>query len=144
MTPCATRVPRPSKLSDPHFLLMEFPQFGHCRGVTPGRVFQPATKTPGIWSSMCSWRRVVDLPKANQLLKYKPEAVATLNSYANMCKQVCRNTISCCAQVEKQRRLIFEKVIDNLSLCLVITECSMTLRSKEDTAWAKLGVRRQQ
>ena len=28
---------------------------------------------------------VVDLPEANQLLKYKPEAVPTLNSRDNMC-----------------------------------------------------------
>ena len=34
-----------------------------------------------------SWRGVVDLPEANQLLKYKPEAVPTLNSYDNMCGQ---------------------------------------------------------
>ena len=87
LTPCLNGVPRPSKLSDPHFLLMEFPLFGHCRGITPGRVFQPTTKTPGIWSSTCSWRRVVDLPKANQLLKYITEAVPTLKLYANMCKQ---------------------------------------------------------
>ena len=66
-------------------------------------MFQLATKTPVIWSSTCSWSRVVDLPKANQLLKYKPEAVSTLNSYANMCKQVRRNTISCCAQLEKTK-----------------------------------------
>ena len=33
-----------------------------------------------------SWRGVVDLPAANQLLKYITEAVPTLNSYANMCK----------------------------------------------------------
>ena len=85
LTPCATGVPMPSKLSDPHFLLMEFPQFGHCRGVAPGRVFQPATKHPRIWRSMFSWRRVVELPEANQLLKYIPEAVPTLNSYANIC-----------------------------------------------------------
>ena len=32
-----------------------------------------------------SWRGVVDLPEANQLLNYKPEAVLTLNSYDNMC-----------------------------------------------------------
>ena len=32
-------------------------------------------------------RRVVDLVEANQLLKYIPEAVPTLNSYANMCRQ---------------------------------------------------------
>ena len=32
-----------------------------------------------------SWRGVMDLPEANQLLKYKPEAVPTLNSYDNMC-----------------------------------------------------------
>ena len=31
------------------------------------------------------WRGVVDLPEANQLLKYKPEAVPTLNSCDNMC-----------------------------------------------------------
>ena len=50
-----------------------------------------------------SWRGVVGLPEAFLLLKYIPEAVPTLNSYADMCKQVRRNTISCCAQVEKQR-----------------------------------------
>ena len=33
-----------------------------------------------------SLRGVVDLPEENQLLKYIPEAVHTLNSYANMCK----------------------------------------------------------
>ena len=32
-----------------------------------------------------SWKRVVDLLEANQLLKCKPEAVPTLNSYDNMC-----------------------------------------------------------
>ena len=32
-----------------------------------------------------SWRGVVDLPEANQLLKYKPEAVPILNSYDTMC-----------------------------------------------------------
>ena len=32
-----------------------------------------------------SWRGVVDLPEANQLLKYIPEAEPTLNSYDNMC-----------------------------------------------------------
>ena len=61
LTPCTTGMPRPSKLSDPHFLPMKFPQFGHCRGVTPGMVFQPATKPPGIWKSTCSRRRVVEL-----------------------------------------------------------------------------------
>ena len=74
------------RLSDPQFLPMEFPQFGHCRGVTPGRVFQPATELPGIWRSTCSWRGVVDLPEATQLLKYLPEAVPTLNPCANTCK----------------------------------------------------------
>ena len=39
LTRCATGVPGPAKLSDPQLLPMEFPQFGHCRGVTPGRVF---------------------------------------------------------------------------------------------------------
>ena len=34
-----------------------------------------------------SWRNVVDLSEANQLLKYKPEAVPTLSSYDNMCAQ---------------------------------------------------------
>ena len=48
LTPCEIRVPRPSKLSDLHFLQMEFPQFGHCRGITPIRVFQTATKPPRI------------------------------------------------------------------------------------------------
>ena len=32
-----------------------------------------------------SWRGVVYLPEANQLLKYIPEAEPTLNSYDNMC-----------------------------------------------------------
>ena len=32
-----------------------------------------------------SWRGVVDLLEANQLLKYIPEAVPTINSYDNMC-----------------------------------------------------------
>ena len=32
-----------------------------------------------------SWRGVVDLPEANLLLKYIPEAVPTINSYDNMC-----------------------------------------------------------
>ena len=31
-------------------------------------------------------KRVVDLQEADQLLKYIPESVPTLNSYANMCK----------------------------------------------------------
>ena len=31
-----------------------------------------------------SWRGVVDLPEANQLLKNKPEAGPNLNSYDNM------------------------------------------------------------
>ena len=48
LTHCATGGPRTLTLSDPHCLPMEFPQFGHCRGVIPGRVFQPATKPPGI------------------------------------------------------------------------------------------------
>ena len=56
------------KLSDPQFLPMEFPQFVHCSGVTLGRVFQPATKPPGSWRPTCSWRGVVALPEANQLL----------------------------------------------------------------------------
>ena len=86
LTPCATGVPRPSKLSDPHFLLMEFPQFSHCRGVTPGRVFKPATKLPRIRKFTCTLRRVVDLPESNQLLNYIQEAVPTLNSCAIMCK----------------------------------------------------------
>ena len=77
--PCATRVPRPSKLSDPHFLPLEFPKFGHCRGVTPGRVFQPATKPPGIWKSTRSWRGEVDLREENQFLNYILEAVPDLN-----------------------------------------------------------------
>ena len=34
-----------------------------------------------------SWKGVVDLPEANQLLKYKPKAVPTLNSFDNMCEQ---------------------------------------------------------
>ena len=50
-----------------------------------------------------SWRGVVDLLEANQLLKYIPEAVLTLNSCANMYKQVRRRTISCCAQLEKTK-----------------------------------------
>ena len=32
-----------------------------------------------------SWRGVVDLPEANQLLKYKPESEPTLSSYDTMC-----------------------------------------------------------
>ena len=32
-----------------------------------------------------SWREEVDLPEANQLLKYKPEAALTLHPYDNMC-----------------------------------------------------------
>ena len=87
LTPSTTGVPRPSKIGDPKLLPMEFPQFGHCRGVTLGRVFQPTTKPPGIWRFTYSWRRVVDLPESNQLLKYIPEAAPTLNSYANMLKQ---------------------------------------------------------
>ena len=47
-----------------------------------------ANKCAGILISVacstCSWRRVVDLLKANQLLKYIPEAVSTLKSYADM------------------------------------------------------------
>ena len=35
-----------------------------------------------------SWRGVVDMPDANQLLKYKPEAVPNLNSYDNMCARI--------------------------------------------------------
>ena len=31
------------------------------------------------------WRGVVDLPEANRLLKYKPEAAPTLNPSDNMC-----------------------------------------------------------
>ena len=41
----------------------------------------------GFWRPMCSWKGVVDLPEANQLLKYRPEAGPTLNSYANLCNQ---------------------------------------------------------
>ena len=32
-----------------------------------------------------SWRGALDLLEANQLLKYIPEAVPTINSYDNMC-----------------------------------------------------------
>ena len=32
-----------------------------------------------------SWRGAVDLPEANLLLKYIPEAVPTINSFDNMC-----------------------------------------------------------
>ena len=32
-----------------------------------------------------SWRGVVNLPKADLLLKYIPEAVPTINSYDKMC-----------------------------------------------------------
>ena len=74
------------RLSDPQFLPVEFPQFGHCRGVTLGKVFQPAAKPPGYWRPKCSWRGVVNLPEANQLLKIIPEAVPTLNPCANMCQ----------------------------------------------------------
>ena len=82
LTSCTPMVPRPSKLSDPHFLPMEFPQFGHCRGVTTGRAFKPATKPPRIWS--CTYYKIM-LTRANKM---------------------CKNTISCCTKLEKQRRLI--------------------------------------
>ena len=35
------------------------------------------------------------MPKANQLLKYIPEAVPTLNSNDNICIHDAKNTISC-------------------------------------------------
>ena len=51
-----------------------------------------------------SWRGVVDLPEANQLLEYKPEAVPTINSYDNMCAQdEQENTISCLRTIKKQK-----------------------------------------
>ena len=76
--PLRDRGAKAIRLSDPQFLPMEFPQFGHCRGVTLGKVFQPAAKPPGYWRPTCSWRGVVNLPEANQLLKVIPEAVNTL------------------------------------------------------------------
>ena len=78
-------------------------QFGHCRVVTPGRVFPPTTKLPRIWRSMCSWRRVVDLPEANQLLKYIPEAVTTPNSMLRCTNKMPKNNIFFCAQLEKTK-----------------------------------------
>ena len=50
-----------------------------------------------------SWRLVVDLTEANQLLKYKPEAVSTLNSYDNMCAQEYYFLFA--HNLKKQRRL---------------------------------------
>ena len=41
----------------------------------------------------------MDLPEANLLLKYIPEAVPTINSYDNMCK----NTISCLRTIRKNK-----------------------------------------
>ena len=38
-----------------------------------------------FWA-VSSWRGVVDLQEANLLLKFIPEAVTTLNSYANICR----------------------------------------------------------
>ena len=53
-----------------------------------------------------SWRGVVDLPEANQLLKYKPEAVPTLNSRDNMCtKDVQEYYFLFAHNYKKQRRL---------------------------------------
>ena len=79
-----TRGAKALKLSDPQFLPMEFPQFRFCRGVTLGKVFQPAAKPPGYWRPTCSLRGVVNLPEANQLLKIIPEAVPTINLCANI------------------------------------------------------------
>ena len=77
LIPCPTGLPRPSKLSDPQFLPMEFPLFGHCRGINFAGV------------STCNQTCAVghDFPEANHLLKYVPEAGPTLNSYAKMCTQ---------------------------------------------------------
>ena len=53
---------------------------------------------------MWSWRGVVNLPEANQLLKIIPEAVPTLNPCANMCQyDVCKNTISCWRIIRKNK-----------------------------------------
>ena len=71
--------------------------------MVPGRVFQPANKHPRIWRSTCSWIRVVDLTKANQLLKYLPEAVPTLNSMLTCANKMRKKTISCCTQLEKTK-----------------------------------------
>ena len=53
-----------------------------------------------------SWRGVVDLSEANQLLKYKPEAVPTLNSCDNMCTKDAQEYYFLFAHnYKKQRRL---------------------------------------
>ena len=82
------------------FLPMEFPKFGHWRGVTPCRVFQPATKPPGIWWSTCSWRRVVDLPSTTEAYN----GSCTYSNHMLTCADTMRkNTVSFCAQLEKTK-----------------------------------------
>ena len=47
-----------------------------------------------------SWIGAVDLPEANQLLKFIPEVVPTLNSCAHMLR---KNTISCLQTIRKNK-----------------------------------------
>ena len=67
--------------------------------------FQHATKPPRIWRSTCSWRRVFNLPEANQLLKYMPEAVPALNANANMCKKDAQEYYFLFAHNQKKHKL---------------------------------------
>ena len=47
-----------------------------------------------------SWRGAVDLPETNQLLKFIPEAVPTLNSCVHMMRKY---TISCLHTIRKNK-----------------------------------------
>ena len=62
-----------------------------------------------------SWRGVVYLPEANQLLKYIPEAVPTLNSYANMCKHNAQECYFLLRTIRKNKLLVIR---DNLIFLL--------------------------
>ena len=75
-------------------------------GGHPGREFHPAPKPPKMWRLTCSWRRVVDLQEASQLLKYIPEAVPTLNSYANMCRHDAQEYCFLLCTIRKKQRLL--------------------------------------